>query len=388
MTMRVAIITNNYTPYRGGVVSAINVLVTELQRSNIPVIIITFDFARSNQDPPWVYRLSSPWHFSYRHNAMIVPWRMRQQMAAIFAAFQPTIVHLHHPFLLGVVARDIARKENIPCIFTYHSQYAAFAHFFPLLPAALVRRIIHYYVDTFIASIDSLIVPTPSIASQLQQRGIKTAMMIMPTPMQEIFSTIQPTTKQLHARISLLIVTRFTPEKNIWPLLDLIAAHPDFQLTIAGYGELQEELERYALVHHRIMPERLRFVIAPSPTELVQLYQQADIFVFTSLAETQGLVLAESMAGGSPVVALRAPGAQDIIIDGYNGFLVDTMAQMAERIQQIINHPELYQQLVAGAYATARRYHAGDWRERLLHCYQSIQQKKVPHSMAPFSHNY
>ena len=54
--------------------------------------------------------------------------------------------------------------------------------------------------------------------------------------------------------------------------------------------------------------------------ELPSYYQACDLFLFASKTETQGIVILESMAAGTPVLALRATGVSDIVEDGINGY--------------------------------------------------------------------
>lgn len=375
--MRVAIVTNNYTPYKGGLVSSINAFVAELQQQGIPVIVITFGFSTKAQDPAWVHRIWSPCKFSYRGNPMVLPWRMQMQLVTIIDNFQPTVVHVQHPFLLGPAARDIAKERNIPVLFTYHTQYGAFAHYVPLLPTKLLAHLIHRQVDAFCNSVDTVIVPTQSIAEQLQQRGVNRTLTVLPSPLLPVFAAMPVLAKKLHVPIRLLTVTRLVPEKNLWPLIELVAHMPEVELTIAGFGYLHQDLARYAYHHHKISPERLRFIISPAHEQLVTLYQESDFFVFASHAETQGLVLAESMAGGCPVIAFKAPGSNDIVQDGVNGYLVHSITQMQQAILRIQQDPALYQQLVRGAYATAAQYHAAALTEQLLATYRTAIEKGV-----------
>ena len=80
----------------------------------------------------------------------------------------------------------------------------------------------------------------------------------------------------------------------------------------------------------------------PSKQKLLELYQQADLFIFASISETQGLVLAEAMASGTPVIALDGPGQRDVIENGFNGYLVNNIGEMCQAIQQIVFNQELH----------------------------------------------
>src|SRR5688572_25186753 len=120
--MIIFFITNNYTPYSGGVVHAINATVKGLQDQGHIVFIITLTFLPNHSnDPECFIRLSCPIRFSYKNNHMALPWRPNYQLEQLIKKYKPDIFHIHHPFLLGKSALYVARKNKIPCIFTYHT---------------------------------------------------------------------------------------------------------------------------------------------------------------------------------------------------------------------------------------------------------------------------
>jgi Glycosyltransferase len=150
-------------------------------------------------------------------------------------------------------------------------------------------------------------------------------------------------------------------------LLDVLALLPaQYTLTLVGFGTELARLQARAL----IFGDRVRFVIKPSHAEIARYYCEADIFVFASQTETQGLVLAEAMAAGLPVVALRGPGVVDIVREPSadvtdflgNGFIVDSQEQMAHVLERIAQAPELYARLRSGAWKTSHAY----WPENAI----------------------
>ena len=86
-----------------------------------------------------------------------------------------------------------------------------------------------------------------------------------------------------------------------------------FTFTLAGYGAEYEPLQTYAYQVLHLSSEQVVFVHQPPKDLIVRLYSDSDIFLFSSHTDTQGLVLAEAMASGLPVIALDGPGQRDII---------------------------------------------------------------------------
>ena len=124
----------------------------------------------------------------------------------------------------------------------------------------------------------------------------------------------------------LVTVSRLEREKNYGFLLRGIAGlrdriGDDFHVLILGDGSQKAELKvRASILGIRDM---VTFV-GNVPNDQVRDYlEAADLFLFASTSETQGIVLAEAMAAGAPVVAVRAVGTDDIIENGVNGFLTE-----------------------------------------------------------------
>src|SRR5436189_6357245 len=100
--MRIIFVTNNYTPYSGGLVSSIDATVQELRAQGHNVLIITLNFLgdlhKAEND---LIRITCPIRFMYKKNHMAIPWRPTHELLSIAKQFSPDIIHVHHPFLLG-----------------------------------------------------------------------------------------------------------------------------------------------------------------------------------------------------------------------------------------------------------------------------------------------
>lgn len=159
--LRIAMVSNNYTPYSGGVVSSIDAQTADLQDDGHLVRIITLDFlGRGHSDPEHVRRILTPIKFTYRNNHYAIPWYMVTQLSTLLRRMQPDIVHIHHPFLLGAKGLEVARMLGIPSVFTYHTLYEEYAHYVPL-PAAAAKVLIRHLVHKFCCGVDAVIAPSP-----------------------------------------------------------------------------------------------------------------------------------------------------------------------------------------------------------------------------------
>jgi glycosyltransferase involved in cell wall biosynthesis len=124
----------------------------------------------------------------------------------------------------------------------------------------------------------------------------------------------------LHSPPRLLFVGRLSPQKNVMLLLRALdGVSADFNTTLVGDGELEGELRQAAT---DLGLKNVVFHGRADGTELLELYQNADIFVLPSEREGMPLVLLEALAMGLPIVATDVPGNRDVVLDGQNGALV------------------------------------------------------------------
>jgi 1,2-diacylglycerol 3-alpha-glucosyltransferase len=376
--LRILFVTNNYTPYSGGVVSSINAMVPELHKRGHQVFIVTLDFLGAqhhHHDPAYVYRISCPIKFSYRGNTMAIPWRMKQQLQKLINDLKPDIIHSHHPWLLGSSALHVARAHNIPIVFTFHTLYEQYAYYVPM-PLGISRPIINYVVKKYCAAADGLIAPSHAVQQQLTDWKITTPTLLLPSPVAPIFAQKSglATVNTPRNRFILLSVGRLVPEKNIPFLLDMFAQlhreRPhDVVFNIVGYGAREEALKKYAYQQLALPYDSVQFLGKKNGIALRQAYQHADIFLFSSLSDTQGLVLAEAMSCGLPVVALDGPGQRDNITQGVDGFLVSSISEMLHAIKCIIDNPLLHTQLRKNAQIKAEHYYPTSIISRLQRWY-------------------
>ena len=373
--LRIALISNNYTPYSGGVVSSINAQVATLLEDGHLVRVITLDFlGNKHTDPDYVVRVQTPIKFKCRQNHYAIPWYMVTQLKEIISSMNADIVHLHHPFLLGTKGLEVARTLGIPIVFTYHTLYEEYAHYVPL-PASISKPIIRKLVRQFCSAVDAIIVPSPGIINYLKQQNISTRMECIPSPLQSCFQNIPYTERSLLAEdpVKLLSVLRFTKEKNVPFLLDVLKLlDARFTLTLIGYGAEYENLRTYAYDNLQLSEQQLQFVLKPPREQLINYYKDADLFLFPSKTDTQGLVLLEAMACSTPAVAIMGPGQKDIIRQNKNGLLVSTTEEMAQAIKDLTEHNKTMISMQKEAWFTAQNYLPEKFREQLLDVYRQI----------------
>ena len=264
---------------------------------------------------------------TYPEFALAVPWspRIGRQVSRLGL----DVFHAHHPFLLGPAARRLARRLGRPLVFTYHTRYEKYAHYVPLT-RPLVEAAALRLSTRFAASADAVIAPSALVRDQLRARGVATPVTVVPTGVD--LARFRPAARAAARRELglaapdplVLYVGRLDREKSVDRVLlafDRIAgtlggAH----LWLVGQGKETEPLRRLA-AGLGAGGDRVHFAGVRAHEGLAAWYQAADLFLFASETETQGLVLAEAAACGLPAVAVIAPGCDEVVHDGATGIL-------------------------------------------------------------------
>jgi glycosyltransferase involved in cell wall biosynthesis len=331
--MRIGLFTNNYLPFRGGVTTAVETLRQGLEAQGHRAWVFAPAWSGPHDDPAYVFRYPSVPAPTYPGFAVPLPFSRRLSRAA--RALDLDIFHAQHPFLLGVTARRLARSQGCPLVFTYHTRYEKYAHYVPL-PEPLVASLAVRLASRFAGSADLVIAPSARIAESLADLGVRAPIAVVPTGVP--LDLFRPGDRgEARQRLGLdldaplcLYVGRLDREKSVERVIDAFGSIalvvPGARLLLVGQGSHEAALRRLA----GASPARsaIRFAGSIAREELPPYYQAADLFLFASETETQGLVLAEAHACGLPAVAVRASGVDEVVRDGETGLL--TKAEVEE----------------------------------------------------------
>jgi 1,2-diacylglycerol 3-alpha-glucosyltransferase len=324
--VRIGLFTNNYLPFCGGVTISVETLRRGLQARGHEVWTFAPRFPGVADSDPRIVRFPSVPAATYPEFALPIPWapRLRRQVRGL----DLDVFHAHHPFLLGPAARRLARRQRRPLVFTYHTRYEKYAHYVPLR-RALVEAAALRLSRRFATRADAVIAPSALIRDQLQARGVTVPIAVVPTGVDLV--RFRPTGRAAARRALglppsdplVLYVGRLDREKSVDRVLlafDRLAgtlgrAH----LWLVGQGKEAEALCR--MTTRLAAGDRVHFAGVRAHEGLAAWYQAADLFLFASETETQGLVLAEAAACALPAVAVAAPGCDEVVRDGETGIL-------------------------------------------------------------------
>ncbi|MEX6503185.1 glycosyltransferase [Pseudomonas zhanjiangensis] len=381
--LRVAMFTNNYLPFIGGVPVSIERLRSGLQGLGNAVLVIAPSYQEQPQGEQQVLRVPSLLALGAKREFRLANIFQGRIVQAV-RDFRPDLIHLHHPFWLGSLGLFLAHRLHVPAVLTYHTRLEHYAHFVPL-PGMLFRNLIsHALIKRFANKCDGVIVPTYSAEEYLRMIGVKTPLFIQPTGVEcERFQAV--TSEQVDALRQalglrgekvLISVSRLSNEKNIDFLIEAIdglrrQTDQPFRLLLIGEGHQRERLQRR--IDELRLGQQFRLLGAVPPERMPAYYRLGDLFVFASKTETQGMVILEAMAAGLPVVAVRSSGIDDVIRQGYNGFKTpQDSEQWGARVAQLLVDDALRRELAEHALSMAREHSIEQFAEGVKEIYATL----------------
>ncbi len=377
-------LTNVYLPQVGGITRSIQAFTEQFRQRGHDILIVapSAEGGQTNDEMDHVVRFPAISH-AYQ-NRYSLPLPVPGYLHATFESYEPDVVHSHHPFLIGQVARRGATLWDVPLVYTHHTRYDAYLKAQSRLPASLVKVLAQLWIN-YCQLCEAVIAPSQSIASLLREHGVTKAIEVIPTGVEvEVFG--QGDGAALRQRLGIpgdafIVghVGRLAPEKNCRFLAEAVGAYlkrvPNARFLLAGEGPLSEEIAQ--VLQNLGVKDRYHHLGMLEKREVVNVYHAMDVFAFSSHSETQGMVLTEAMAAGTPVVAVAASGVNDVLRDEVNGRLLPTddvssFADALEWVSQLNTEPR--QKLHAQARQTAEQFSISNCAERALALYKRVVQ--------------
>jgi glycosyltransferase involved in cell wall biosynthesis len=360
--MRIAQFAESYPPVINGAAVAVSLLSEELRRQEHEVQVFAPRYP-GHEDPHPVHRFPS-WRWpGQRDYPLAVPFS--RQLQSRFARGGFDVVHTHSPFALGQTGRRWARRHGIPVVTTYHTLYVEYSHYARPLPPGPVREYLLALSRRYCNACDAVVVPTEPIRKVLLEYGVKRPVHVIPTGLR--LAPPRPRDPEFPRRALgipesapvVLYAGRLAREKNLELLFAAFAAAarqvPEARLLVAGSGPVEAHARRLAA--ETGVGERIAFTGWIAPERMPLVYAGADLFAFSSLTDTQGLVITEAKAAGLPAVSVDAYGPATVVRDGVDGFLSpNDPGAFAERLVRLLRNPDLRARMSEAAIQGARSF--------------------------------
>jgi glycosyltransferase involved in cell wall biosynthesis len=296
---------------------------------------------------------------------------------------EPDLMHIQTPFIAHYQGTALARALRVPVIETYHTYFEEYLHHYvPLMPRAVMRFVARRFTVSQCNVLDALVVPSRAMQQALLDYGVRCPMHIIPTGMEmERFAGGDGARFRAQLGIApaqpvLVHVGRIAHEKNIEFLFRMFAqvvrSKPGAVFVVAGEGPALPSCKAY--VRSLGLEQHVRFVgYLSRERELLDCYRAGDLFVFSSKTETQGLVLLESLALGTPVVSTAHMGTADIVNPQRGAHAApDDEAEFANIVLRLLDDPVRRAAMSVEAKAYAATWSASAMADRLTGLYSAV----------------
>ena len=302
--MKIAMMTNNYLPFIGGVPISIQRLSDGLREEGHEVTIFAPTYKEQADD-----------HNIVRYHSLIkgivngasVPNSFDRRIEQEFVKGGYDVIHVHHPMMIGWTAAWLSRKYDVPLVLTYHTRYEQYLHY---IKASCFQGAVPLYMKSYMKFCDMVLAPTPLMQKYLYQIGCNAPVRVLSTGiLDDSFRADENAALALrkgflqncgkNAKYLFCTVARLAKEKNLEFLFRVLAerkrakGESDFCLALIGEGPEEKHLRKLAV---RLDLEKEICFVGRMPNAEIKNYCHAsDLFLFSSLSETQGIVLLEEI---------------------------------------------------------------------------------------------
>ena len=368
--MRIAFFTETFLPKVDGIVTRLTKTLQHLVSAGDEVLIFCPEGAPETYLGARVVGVPAMPLPLYPELKLALP---RPAVSEALERFQPDLVHVVNPAVLGLGGIWLARTRGIPLVASYHTHLPKYLEHYgmgmlepllwELLKAAHNQALLNLCTST--AMVDELSAKGIQHTA-LWQRGVDTEMFRPELASDQM-------RQRLHGRHDdtgnlLLYIGRLSAEKQIERIRPVLDALPQTRLALVGDGPHRQQLERV------FEGTATTFVGYLAGEELAAAYASGDAFLFPSSTETLGLVLLEAMAAGCPVVGAARGGIPDIVSDGINGCLYDPdeAHSLTAAVSRLLGDANTRSQLRLAARLEAERWGWAGATEQLRSYYRQV----------------
>jgi len=380
--MKILFISDVYFPRVNGVSTSIETFRHELRALGHTVHLIAPEYPTASTDETDILRVP----------ARCVPFDPEDRFMRYGGVMQHLeklrgerydIIHIQTPFVAHYLGTRLSRLLGIPCVETYHTFFEEYLHhYIPLVPKSVMCWVAKRFSRHQGNSLNGMVVPSHPMLQVLQNYGISTPTQVIPTGIEPDSFVLgdRAAFRQKYGispdRPVMLFVGRVAHEKNIGFLLQVVGrvrkTIPEVLFVIAGEGPALKSLEQD--VGALGMSGSVQFVgYLDRQTELNSCYRCADLFIFASRTETQGLVLLEAMAQGVAVVSTAELGTRDVLREGAGVWIAsEELADFSNKVVRLLDDAEARSRLGEAGRDYAHGWSASQQAGRMVAFYRTV----------------
>ncbi|NBQ20538.1 MAG: glycosyltransferase family 1 protein [Synechococcaceae bacterium WB6_3B_236] len=378
--MKIAFFTETFLPKVDGIVTRLTRTVEQLGAAGDQVMVFCPEGAPSHFAGAEIVGVPALPLPLYPELKLALP---RPAVSDALDQFQPDLVHVVNPAVLGLGGIWLAKTRELPLVASYHTHLPKYLEHYGM---GMLEPLLWELLKAAHNQAQLNLCTSTAMVDELRDRGIQHTALWQRGVDTELFrpDRARPELRQRllggqsDSNALLLYVGRLSAEKQIERIRPVLDAMPQARLALVGDGPHRQQLEKV------FAGSATTFVGYLGGEELAGAYASADAFLFPSSTETLGLVLLEAMAAGCPVVAARRGGIPDIVTDGLNGCLYepdgmdDGASSFTAASQRLLGNLEQRNQLRLEARKEAERWGWAGATAQLRRYYQQVVRQELP----------
>jgi len=365
---------DSFHPVVDGACVAMETVASGLEKRGHEVVILAPDSGTRDYSRRPVHYLPSKEFKSYAGYRIVVS---PSDMLEYLRKEKVDIVHSHGLASMAILSLTAAKVLKIPHVLTFHTMANEAVQYYSPIPIRndIIERLVWVYLRNLLKRPEVVIAPSAPIKNELESNGVvMKACEVVPTGVDSVRFSPERYDKNfldgfgLRGNKVLLHVGRLAREKRLETVLralrKLAPTEPDLRLLVVGKGHASDYYK--ALANDLGIADRVVFAGFIPDEDLPKAYASCDALVIASTFETQGLVVLEALASGTPVIGLRYRAIPEFVREGKNGCLFDNDT-CAEAIQRCLVKEDT---MMMGAVSSAREFSVDACTARLENAYE------------------
>lgn len=344
--MRVAIFTDSFPPSKGGTENAVVRYATSLSK-DYEVAVFAPQNDKEFDDNQFPFKVFRSFSIKITSNDFWALPRLSGKMKKQLKEFNPDIIHTQTLGMMADFANSYGKKHNIPVVCTAHTKYKycyQSALKIPLLVNMVVNRIIKRAQKA-----DLVCAVSNSMKDELYSYGLKNKDVLVVRNGHNVNEIKKPQVTRTEQRFTLMYCGLVIDYKNIGFSLKALSIlkkqRDDFVFYIVGAGPHEKKFKKMAkklgIENNVVMTGWIQ-----DKTQLAQYFCNSDMILFTSIFDTDGLILLESAEYDKPAFLIKDSGASERFKDNQTAFIEEYDAEkVAERINYLMDNPDLVQKV-------------------------------------------
>ena len=273
------------------------------------------------------------------------------------------VIHSHGLASMAILSLTASRALRVPHVLTFHTMANEAVRYYSPFPVRedIMVALVWTYLRNMLKRPEVVIAPSAPVKQELEENGVvMKACEVVPTGVDCKRFTPENYDKEFLERFGfggkrvMLHVGRLSMEKRLEIVLEamaqLSAKVPDLRLLVVGAGPAMESYKKE--VSKLGLSDRVVFTGFLPDEELPVAYASCEALVISSTFETQGLVVLEALASGTPVVGIRYRAIPEFVHEGKNGCLFESDS-CAEAIMRCLDRGD---SMMMSAVSSAREY--------------------------------